>query len=80
MLRRGNAYLCPEAQAATRLPPGHPEAFFEAFANVYRGALAAMRQESSPLDFPTVEDGARGVRFIERTVESAASAAKWTLF
>ncbi|MCC6950973.1 MAG: Gfo/Idh/MocA family oxidoreductase [Phycisphaerales bacterium] len=80
VLRRGNPYLAPEAQAATRLPPGHPEAFFEAFANVYRGALAAMRRERSLLDFPTVEDGARGVRFIERTVESAASSAKWTPF
>lgn len=79
LLRRGNAYLCDEAKAATRLPPGHPEAFFEAFANIYLGAAAAMREEPKPsIDFPTVYDGARGVHFIEKTVESAASEHKWT--
>jgi predicted dehydrogenase len=78
VLRRGNAYLCDAARAASRIPPGHPEAFLEAFANVYRGATAAMRGEAGPIDFPTVEDGARGVRFIEATVASAASDRKWT--
>lgn len=85
LLRRGNAYLCDEAKAATRLPAGHPEAFFEAFANIYLAAAAAMRKAggtpapSGPsLDFPTVYDGARGVHFIEKAVESAASDRKWT--
>ena len=70
VLRRGNSYLSASAQAATRLPPGHPEGFIEAFANVYRGGMAAMRGESSALDYPTVEDGARGVAFIHRAVKS----------
>jgi len=78
ILRRGNAYLCDQAKAASRLPPGHPEAFYEAFANIYRGAISAMRGEPSLLDYPTVRDGALGVQFIERTVASAASDAKWT--
>jgi len=78
LLRRGNGYLCDEAKAATRIPAGHPEAFFEAFANVYLGAAAAMRGEKSGLDFPTVYDGARGVHFIEKTVESSKSDRKWT--
>lgn len=43
VLRRGNAYLSAAAQRATRLPAGHPEAFLEAFANVYLGAAEAMR-------------------------------------
>jgi predicted dehydrogenase len=85
VLRRGNSYLCEHARAATRLPAGHPEAFIEAFANVYLGAAAAIRacragrkpSESSP-DYPTVLDGARGVRFIEAAVASAASEQKWT--
>lgn len=84
VLRRGNAYLHEAARAngATRLPPGHPEAFFEAFANVYQGAMDAIRrgtgfEERSPL-YPTVIDGARGVRFIEAAVESARSDRKWT--
>ncbi|WP_245588608.1 TIM barrel protein, partial [Deinococcus pimensis] len=63
---RGSAYLSDEAKAATRLPSGHPEAFLEAFANVYRGAAEAIRARTEgrapdPLvaDFPTVLDGAR---------------------
>jgi len=70
VLRRGNSYLCAAARAATRLPAGHPEGFIEAFANVYRGGMAAMRGESGALDYPTVDDGARGVRFIHLAVES----------
>lgn len=77
-LRRGNGGLCPAAAAATRLPAGHPEAFIEAFANVYRGAFAAIRGEKSDLDFPTVRDGARGVAFIEAAVRSAGSTERWT--
>ena len=75
--RRGHDDLAPAALHATRLPPGHPEAFFEAFANVYANALrtiAAHRDGREPdpldLDFPTVEDGARGVHFIQTALES----------
>jgi len=81
-LRRGNPYLCEEARAASRLPAGHPEAFIEAFANLYLEAAAAMRARRGlsperPPDFPTVYDGARGVHFIERVVESSRSEKKW---
>jgi predicted dehydrogenase len=85
VMTRGQPYLGDAAQRATRLPTGHPEAFIEAFANVYLGAAAAMRarregREPDPLeaDYPTVYDGARGVHFIEKTVESARSEQKWT--
>ncbi len=84
LLRRGNGYLGADAQRFTRLPAGHPEAFFEAFANVYREIAEAIerhgRGEDPTGDYPTVTDGARGVRFIERTVASAASDQKWTPF
>jgi len=77
VLKRGNAYLAPAAQHATRLPPGHPEAFFEAFANVYGNALrtiaarvAGERPDPLDLDFPTVADGARGVHFVQTAVRS----------
>ena len=73
----GHPFLAPAAQHATRLPPGHPEAFFEAFANVYANAmrtLLALLAGEPPnpldLDFPTVEDGVAGVRFILGAVES----------
>jgi predicted dehydrogenase len=85
VLTRGSAWLSEAAQRATRLPSGHPEAFIEAFANVYVGvaeAIAAKQAGQAPAAhtaiYPTVADGARGVRFIEKTVASARSQAKWT--
>lgn len=64
-------------QAATRIPSGHPEGFIEAFANVYLGvfeAIHAKREGREPTglgtEFPTVHDGARGVRFIEGVLRS----------
>ena len=75
--RRGHNDLAPAAQHATRLPSGHPEAFFEAFATVYANAFRTISarlggEEPDPLDldFPTVEDGARGVHFILTALES----------
>jgi predicted dehydrogenase len=84
VLKRGNDYLCEEAKRASRLPAGHPEGFFEAFANVYMSVIAAIRTKQEQVepdglswDFPTVYDGARGVHFIEKTVESSRSDEKW---
>ncbi|NLE45989.1 MAG: Gfo/Idh/MocA family oxidoreductase [Chloroflexi bacterium] len=84
VLARGNGYLCEAAQRATRLPTGHPEAFIEAFANIYLNATDTMRAKLKgveatelELDFPTVFDGARGVFFIEKVVESSRSDQKW---
>jgi hypothetical protein len=85
MLTRGSGGLSEAAKRATRLPTGHPEAFIEAFANVYLGVAADIAArldgrvaDALEADYPRVEDGARGVRFIERTVASARSEAKWT--
>ncbi|GAA0753086.1 Gfo/Idh/MocA family oxidoreductase [Ideonella azotifigens] len=87
VLTRGSPWLCESARRASRLPTGHPEAFLEAFANVYLGVAEDIHarlagQPADPLaaDYPRVEDGARGVRFIEATVASAASEQKWTAF
>ena len=84
VLTRGAPWLCEAARRASRLPAGHPEGFIEAFANVYGGVVADIRARASgaasdPLaaDYPRVEDGARGVRFIERTVASSRSEVKW---
>jgi len=85
---RGNDYVAevsPAAARASRIPPGHPEAFFEAFANLYRNATDTIRastlgDEPDPLalDFPTVDDGLRGMLFIESVVRSSRSKQKWT--
>ena len=84
ILRRGNAYVSVVAKQFTRLPFGHPEAFIEAFANVYLEAVAAIRADiegkRGTFDFPTVDDGVAGMAFIETAVKSAASNAKWTKF
>jgi predicted dehydrogenase len=84
LYRRGNDYLCDAAQRATRLPAGHPEAFIEAFANIYANATDAIRAkilgqdpDELVLDFPGVIDGARGLAFIESAVESSQSDQKW---
>ena len=85
VLKRGNGYLCEAAQAAGRIPAGHPEAFIEAFGNIYHNFCNALRakmlgEEPDPIadDYPKVEDGARGVHFINKAVASSASTAKWT--
>lgn len=85
VLTRGSPWLGEAARRATRLPTGHPEAFIEAFANIYLGVAAHIRAVQAgntpdPLeaDYPRLEDGARGVRFIEKVVQSAASTTKWT--
>ncbi len=85
ILRRGNAYLSDTAKKFTRLPAGHPEAFIEAFANIYLEAIAAIRasiagQRGGSFDFPTVDDGVYGMAFLETAVKSASSNAKWTKF
>jgi predicted dehydrogenase len=84
VLKRGNDYLCEEAKRASRLPSGHPEGFIEAFANIYMSVVATIRARLEQVetdrlhwDFPTVYDGAQGVHFIEKTVESSRSDEKW---
>lgn len=78
ILTRASPWLCESARRAGRIPAGHPEGFIEAFANVYRGVFADIRARKAgttadPLDadYPTVSDGARGVRFIECAVASS---------
>jgi predicted dehydrogenase len=85
ILRRGNGYVSDAAKKFTRLPFGHPEAFIEAFANIYLEAVAAIRasldgKKNGGFDFPTVDDGVEGMAFIETAVKSAASNSKWTKF
>ncbi|MEO8955626.1 MAG: Gfo/Idh/MocA family oxidoreductase [Ktedonobacteraceae bacterium] len=84
VLRTGLPYMSDEAKAATRLPAGHPEGFLEAFANVYRLAVADIRRveagESPVGGYPTVYDGLRGMQFIAKVVESSQKGGIWTEF
>ena len=84
VLRTGMPYMSDEAKAATRLPAGHPEGYLEAFANVYRLAVADIRRvesgESPVGGYPTVYDGLRGMQFIAKVVESSQKGSIWTGF
>ena len=61
------------SRSLTRTPPGHPEGYLEAFANIYRGFARAVRGESDlhPHPFPTVDEGVRGIEFIAAALTSS---------
>jgi predicted dehydrogenase len=75
----GHPYNGPEARAATKLPPGHPEGFIDAMGNIYRGVIRAVRGEAAEAgDFPGIEAGVRGMRFVEAVLQSARGGNQWT--
>jgi predicted dehydrogenase len=80
-------YLSEPAKLNTRVPWGHPEGYFEAFANIYMAFGRAVRDfkpgkkiNPAKYDFPDVEDGVRGMAFVETVIKSATSNRKWTAF
>lgn len=83
-LSRGRDPFYPHAQGYSRIPSGHPEGYFEAFANLYRTFTAALARKKAgerlgpeALDFPGVEEGLAGVRFIGKCVESSRQGSAW---
>ncbi len=83
--RTSQGYLGSAAAAASRIPAGHPEAYLEAFANIYKnfsGHLRALATGATPdpllTDYPTIEEGLAGMAFIEAVVKSSANNAAWT--
>jgi predicted dehydrogenase len=85
--RAGSGYLDSFASHNCRTPAGHPEGFLEAFANLYRNFALTVRaringETPKPewLDFPGVDEGIRGMAFIENIIESGKSETKWTPF
>jgi predicted dehydrogenase len=85
--RSGMPYLSAGATMACRLPPGHPEGYIEAFANIYKNVamcIEARKKSTDPapehMDFPTVEDGLRGMEFIHTVIYSGRSEKKWIPF
>ncbi|MBE3111048.1 MAG: Gfo/Idh/MocA family oxidoreductase [Acidobacteria bacterium] len=83
-LSRGRDPMSPRAQTLSRLPSGHPEGYFEGFANIYLTFITALAKKlrgealtADDLDFPGVEEGVQGVRYIEKCVESSAKGAIW---
>lgn len=88
ILRAGANYtdrLSSFATSNCRTPGGHPEGYLEAFANIYKNFAATVQAKiegrnptKEQLDFPGVEDGIRGMAFIDNVVASANSDVKWT--
>lgn len=82
--RTGMDYISAVAKKNTRVPSGHPEGYLEAFANIYLAFAQAVRDykpgkkiNSSKYDFPDVNEGVRGMAFIEGVVKSSKSKQKW---
>jgi predicted dehydrogenase len=85
ILRTGRDYLSEAAKSNTRTPAGHPEGYVEAFANIYLAFARAVRDhelgkriDPRKYDFPGVEEGVRGMTFIDAVIQSAHSTQKWT--
>jgi predicted dehydrogenase len=85
IVRAGSAHLYKAASHNCRTPAGHPEGYLEAFGNIYRNfalTLGCKMDGTTPtpemLDFPGIEDGLRGMAFIDNVVASAQSDKKWT--
>lgn len=84
IIRTSNGYMSAIAQHNSRTPGGHPEGYIEAFANIYRNFALALQcnlegrePDAAYLDFPSVEEGVRGMQFIETMVASSNSEQKW---
>lgn len=84
LLSRGSSYLTLDAKKHSRIPAGHPEGYYIAFANLYQMVISAIIKKKNSeiltkedLDFPTVTDGLNGVKFVHAVIESAKNNSKW---
>ena len=87
ILRTGSHRLSNEANFNSRTPAGHPEGYLEAFGNLYRNfalclsaKIEGLEAPSEALDYPSVNEGVRGMAFIDNVVKSGLSNEKWTNF
>lgn len=85
--RTGGGYVSSYAAHNTRTPAGHPEGYLEAFANLYRNFALSIKadMEGKPadkesLDYPGIDEGVRGMAFVENVIASGKSDIKWTEF
>ena len=85
-LTRSGAETHPDANAVSRIPPGHPEGYLEGFANIYSDVANAIWEKietgkaTSQFIFPSVYDGLNGIKFVEKSVESSRHNSKWISF
>ena len=85
-ITRGGAGALNESNEVTRIPPGHPEGYLEGFANIYTDVANALIDKKNGTfnpdnhQFPSVEDGLEGIKFIERSIASSSSNSSWVNF
>jgi len=78
LLKPGHIYNSDLSREGTKLPPGHPEGIFDSMGNIYKGIAKAIKKEPyNEGEFPTIIDGARGVYFIEKAIESHQKGNIW---
>ena len=83
MITRNGSGADDASRRVSRIPAGHPEGYLEAFANIYAEAARAVRAARNgtardpDVVFPTVEDGVKGVAFVDACVRSSAGGASW---
>ena len=78
IIKPGNAYVSDVAADGTKLPGGHPEGIFDSMGNIYKGVAKALREEKAfDGEYPTMNDGVRGMLFIEKVVESHKKGNIW---
>jgi predicted dehydrogenase len=85
VVRAGWGYNADAAKKSSRTPAGHPEGYLEAFANLYVNFAKAVRDHKSgkkidpvKYDFPDIEDGVRGMAFVDTVIKSSKANTKWT--
>ena len=79
LLTRGGAKATEGNLSSVRIPAGHPEGFLEAFGNIYQAAAKAIGNHGEPtVPYPTVEDGLKGLQFIDACVRSNDAGGVWT--
>jgi predicted dehydrogenase len=87
VVRAGMGYVSPIAKHNSRTPGGHPEGYLEAFGNIYRNFALTLSArlngetvDKLVVEFPSVEEGIRGMAFIDTVVKSNTSNEKWIPF
>jgi len=78
VLKPGYDFNAAFAKEATKLPPGHPEGMYDAMGNIYNGVAKAIRgEEVMHGAYPDMEEGVRGMLFIEKVLESHKNGNVW---
>jgi len=78
VLKTAHPYNYDISNISTKIPPGHPEGIFDSMGNIYNGVAKAIKKQKFDLvEFPSIDEGVRGMDFIEKAVKSHQSGNIW---